>query len=455
MDPAPISVKRAAATFGLATVLGHASQLVWLAAASRAMSPAAFGSVLAAQALYAVLQVVVDVGPNAVGSRMAARGELADERRHEILRMRLIIALAATAPALALGALNVSGSLTATLPFVVALWLFAALNVWEPYGLGDARPWATYTFLRSASIALAACAFLVADARFPVALAGALECVAIVAVMLGYRRTSPVRLASVARARGGPWRSVFSIGGPAVMAQSSLAAGTLVLSGAGRPVAAGIFAACVRLLSGVNAINGVVATSLYPRLARSSAADSVGDLRVVSGAVSLIALAAAGATALCALFGAVIATAFLGADSRPAVAALVLTMAAALPLGNVVMFTFAMLARGHERAAVVPSAIGGVVTIALAFAVVATTGGRVDLVAGSLLIGQLVSMAGLGARLRRVCPDLWPAAARAMAVASLVASLAGLSLVPGCRAPAGLALLAVAAIALTSFRRSA
>ena len=53
------------------------------------------------------------------------------------------------------------------------------------------------------------------------------------------------------------------------MAQTSMAAGTFILSGSGRPAAAGVFAACVRLLTGLNAISGIVATAMYPRLAQS------------------------------------------------------------------------------------------------------------------------------------------------------------------------------------------
>jgi O-antigen/teichoic acid export membrane protein len=445
-------VRRSAARFGVATVGGHASQLVWLAAAVRVMTPAAFGSVLAAQALYAVLQVVIDVGTNGVGSRMAARGELDDVARGQIVRMRVGLALAATPPAVALGALKVSGSLAATLPFIAALFLFAALNVWEPYGAGDARPWATYTFLRSALLAVPAAGFLVAGGRFPMPLAGALECLAIVVVMLAFGRGPLPGLRLAARARGGPWRPVFAIGAPAFTAQTSVAAGTLVLSGAGSPAKAGIFAACVRLLTGINAIAGVVATSLYPRLARGAAEGSAGDREVVGVALRLIALIAGAATAFCALLGRAVAVAFLGDSSRATIAALILTMAAALPLGNTVLFTSAMVARRHERATLVPFMLGGALTIGLAIAAVALAGPRADLVAAALLIGQSATMAGLGIRAGVRCPDLAQTTRQAMAVALLVALLACASLVPGAALPAGLALLGVAAASLVRLR---
>jgi O-antigen/teichoic acid export membrane protein len=447
-----MSVRRSAASFGLATALGHASQLLWLAAGIRVMTASEFGSVLAAQALYGVLQIVVDVGTNALGARMAARGELDDERRGEILRMRLILALAVAPVALVLGGLNVSGSLVATLPFVVALCLFAVLNVWEPYGSGDARPWATYMFARSGVLAAVAGAFLVTGGHIPVVLAGVLECLAIVGVMVIFGPTPIATLRAAVRARPGPWRSVFSASWPALATQSSLAAGTLALSGSGSPATAGVFAACVRLLSGITAINGIVATSLYPRLAQRAREGSDADRRVVTVALRLISVLAAGATAVCVLFGGAITGTFLGRSSPVEVAALVLAMAAALPLGNIVMFAYQMLARGHERAMVPPFALGSSLTVGLAVATVATAGARVDLVAASLLIGQLVNMAWLGQRVRDRCPYVARVAARAMATAALVDLVACASLLPGAALPAGLALVALAVALVAGLR---
>lgn len=452
-----MSVRRSAAVFGVATVLGHLSQFAWLVVGVRVMSPSVFGSVLAAQALYGVLQIVVDIGTNAVGARMAARGELDDEARASVVRMRLLLALAVAPVAATLGVLNVSGSLAATLPFIVALGLFAVLNVWEPYGLGDARPWATYMFARSGVLAVVASAFLVAGSRFPIALAGVLECVAIIAVMTVFRCLPRASIRRALRVRGGQWRSVFLVGWPAFATQSSMAAGTLVLSGSGRLATAGVFAACVRLLTGVNAINGIVATSLYPRLARSATDGSTGDREVVSVALMLIALIGAGATAVCVLFGDVITVALLSTSSHERRAALVLTMASALPLGNIFMFTYQMFARGRERATLVPFAIGAPVTIGLGVAAVAVAGGRVDLVGGSLLLGQLMTMVALGLRVRDCGADIATATTRSMATAVLVGVLACGALVPGFSLVAGLALvllLAALVVGLWPFARS-
>src|SRR5436305_9257849 len=178
-----MSVKRSAATFGAATVLGHASQLVWLAAGSRVMSAEAFGEVLAAQALYAVLQILVDIGTATLGARTTARGELTDRARGELVRIRLALAAGVAPLALVLGALGISGSLRATVPFVAAILLFGIFNVWEPYGRADARPWATYMFLRSALLAGVASGCAVLAQGFPVVLAGVLECTVLIVVM--------------------------------------------------------------------------------------------------------------------------------------------------------------------------------------------------------------------------------------------------------------------------------
>lgn len=448
-------MRRSAVSFGLATAFGHASQLLWLVVGIRVMPAADFGAVLAAQALYAVLQIVVDVGPNAIGTRLAARGQLDAALRAEVLRMRLLLALAIAPVAVALGVIGISGTLAGTLPFVVALSLFAVLNIWEPYGQGDARPWASYTFARSAVLAVVACAFLVADRRFPVPLAGVLECVAILAIMAIFGRATltDLRLAARARARASAWRSALWIGGPAATAQSSLAAGTLVLTGAGRPALAAVYAGCVRLLSGINAVNAVLAMSLYPRLASDAAGEAIGDGdRVLSLAFRLIAFLATALTAVCALGAAPIAVALLKTSTDTAQATLVLVVAAALPLGTIVMFNYQMIAHGRERATLTPFALGGGLTVAAAIAIVAVTDGREDLVAASLLGGQLATMALLGARVQDAMPGVIRETRRAMLLAGLVGLLACTTLLPAGTHPAGGALLVLATVMAWALR---
>ncbi|MGH2839396.1 MAG: lipopolysaccharide biosynthesis protein, partial [Solirubrobacteraceae bacterium] len=434
----PISVRRSAAIFGAGTVLSHGSQLVWLAAASRAMSPETFGTVLAAQVLYAVLQILVDAGTAALGARKVARGELTDQARGEIVRVRMALVLGAAPVALGLGLLGVSGSIEATAPFVVALVLFGGFSVWVPYGGGDARPWATYMFARSALPAATATGYVIVGASFPAPLAGALECVVLIVVMVlfGQRPLADLRLALATRS--GPWRAVLSIGAPPVMAQTSMAAGTLILSGSGSPAAAGVFAACVRVLTGLNAISGTVATAMYPRLARSGRGGTSADAALVSTALRLIAAIGVTATAVCVLAGEAITTAFMDTSSSRAVTALVLTAAAALPLGNIIMFGYQLVAREHERDLLVSFALGAAATIGCGLAVVGAAGPRVDLVAGALLGGQLVSMGILARRIADRCPELAGAAARSVAIAVLVAAIVCAACLAAAALPAGL-----------------
>ena len=443
-----MSVKRSAATFAAATVLGHSSQLVWLAAGSRAMSPAAFGQVLAAQALYAVLQILVDIGTATLGARTAARGELTDAARGELVRVRMTLVVAAAPIALVLGALGISGSLVATAPFVGALVLFGAFNVWEPYGRGDARPWATYMFLRSGLLAAVATSCALLAATFPVALAGLLEC-AVLAGLMVLSRQRPLRDLRLALAgRRGPWRAVLQIGAPPVMAQTSMAAGTLILSGSGSPSAAGIFAACVRLLSGLNAVGGILATAMYPRLAQARSATAARDAGLVTIGLRCNALLAAGATGVCVLAGTTITTALLGTTQHAAATALVLTAAAALPLGNIIMFSYRLVASGHERDSLLPFAVGAVTVIGCDIVAVAVAGPRVGLVGGALLGGQLLAQSMLALRVVRRSPELIGAAVESTGLAALVALLACASLADPARAPAGVCLLAVAAAML-------
>ncbi len=326
--------------------------------------------------------------------------------------------------------------------------LFGAFNVWVPYGDGDARPWATYMFSRSALPAAVATGYVVLGSDFPAPLAGLLECavLAVVMVLFGQRPLADLRLALAARS--GPWRAVLRIGAPPVMGQRSLAAGTFILSGSGSPAAAGVFAACVRLLTGLNAINGIVATAMYPRLAQSGRVGTTGDAALVTTALRLIALLAAGVTGVCVLAGDTITHVFTGTSSQQAATALVLTTVAALPLGNIIMFGYLLVARGHERDSVMPFAVGAAATIGGGLVVVIAAGPRVDLVAAALIGGQLVGMAILALRFVRRAPELRSAAAEASVAAALVALLACAGLADALRVPVGAALLAVAAAML-------
>ncbi|MEA2437859.1 MAG: hypothetical protein QOF65_2415 [Thermoleophilaceae bacterium] len=440
--PARLSVRRSAGLFFVAVSLSHLSQFAWLAAGSRVMSAATFGAVLSAQVLYALLQIVIDNGTAAFGARSAAQGTVSEGELGQVVRLRLTLTLFAVPLGLAIGA--ASGTLDATAPYMLALAGFALFNVWQPYGQGDPRPWASYMFGRSVLPAAVAVGFAIAGLSFPSALAGALEVVVLVVIVVatGQRPLRDLRLGLAAR--GGPWRSTLSIGVPAVLQQASLAVGTLALSISGAPRAAGAFAACVRLLTGLNALNGILATAMFPSLAERGGL-AVGAPRVTTALRLVIALAFA-VTAVASGAAHPIAHALLNRSSVATESALVLTTAAGAATGTIVMLTYVLVAAGGERRVLPAYSVGSVLTLACAALAVATVGGRVDVMAGVLLAGQLVTMGGLVLAAGRLLPD-YRASARGAALASL--ALAGLA-TAGAAAGEGVpvaVLLAVGAVA--------
>src|SRR3954454_19953482 len=76
-----------------APAIGQVAQLLWLVASSRTMTPEAFGTVLAAQALYMALQILVNSGSWLYGARAAAIEDLSDEARAQTTRVRLELAV--------------------------------------------------------------------------------------------------------------------------------------------------------------------------------------------------------------------------------------------------------------------------------------------------------------------------------------------------------------------------
>jgi O-antigen/teichoic acid export membrane protein len=184
---------RFAAVFGSAMAVGQASQLVWLTAGSRVLSPHDFGTVLAAQALYGILQYVVDNGPAFFGARLAAQGRLDDRTRSSLDRLRLEGSAVAAIIAIGLGLAGGQDLLVAVLPFAIALPLFALFGYWEEFGHGRSGPWSAYVVGRSAAPAAAALGFFAANADFPLPLAGVLECGVILsaAVAFGLDRSQP------------------------------------------------------------------------------------------------------------------------------------------------------------------------------------------------------------------------------------------------------------------------
>jgi len=387
-----VTTRKLAATYGGAAVLGHLSQFAWLGLGSRTMSTEAFGTVLAAQALYGFLQVVIDAGPGFYGARLAASRGLDALTRGSIVRLRLQLALVAAGVALAVGAAADARSLEATAPFAVALVLFGALNYWEAFGLGNARPWSAYVVLRSLAPAGAALTLFLLGRSFPLVLAGIAECGVIVVVSLAFRLSARTGISRAFSAPRGPWRSVTRIGLPVVIGQMGLACGTILLNATGAAAAAAAFAVSVRLLTGINQLAGVLATALFPRLAGAEASEDVEGHGVEMGVRALVVVTF-GATAVLMFRPRFVTSLLLGHAGDAAQAAAVLTLATSCATGFVVLFTLVLLARNGEdvflRVYVAATTVilgGGIVVVLVSPAP------RALAMASVFAVGQLVGM---------------------------------------------------------------
>jgi hypothetical protein len=300
-------------------------------------------------------------------------------------------------------------------------------------------------FVRSVLPAAVASAYVLADGSFPIALAGALECVALL-LLIAVTGQRPLReLLLALRNRGARWRPVLTIGVPALLQQGSVAAGTIALSAAGAPRAAGAFAACVRLLTGLNALNGIVATAMFPSLAERGGLGT-GARRVALGLRMTTAVAYA-ATATACLLAAPIAELLLDRTSDAIEGALVLTTAAAGGMGLTVMLTYLLVAASGERRVLPAYAAGTVLTLGGVAGVVASGGERVDVIAAVLLAGQLTTMAGLVLAVGRALPDYRGSTRAAAAAALALAAVAGAAVVADAAVLVS-APLAVAAVAI-------
>jgi O-antigen/teichoic acid export membrane protein len=403
-----VSTARFATIFGSGLVLGQLCQFAWLAAGSRSLSREGFGTVLAAQALYGVLQFASDNGPAFHGARLAAAGALGDEERGSIVRLRLQLAGAAALVALALGAAGGRDFLEAVAPFALALGCFAAFGYWERFGVGDSRPWSAYLVLRGAGPAIAAGICLAASARLPLFVPGLVECAVIAAIALALRLDTRRVLVLARFARRGPWRSVVAIGLPNVLGQLSLGAGTILLGLFGFAPAAAVLAVSVRLLTGVNQLSGVVATSLFPQLARKPArGDEERDLRAVRTSIDVIVVLAASANAVLLAAPAFLIHILLGHHSRDAQATALLTLGGAMAGGYLVLVTMVLIARHGEAIFLRIYTLGAAVMLTGGVAVIALSPQRSALwMAAVLLAAQLLCTVFFALRGGRVLPHL-------------------------------------------------
>jgi O-antigen/teichoic acid export membrane protein len=451
-----MSVRKGAATLGGATVLGHLAQFAWLGLGSRTMSPSAFGAILAAQALYGFLQIVVDNGPGFYGARLAARGGVDSGTRASLVRLRLQLALGGSALTLAIGAAAGTASLRANAAFAAALILFAALNYWEPYGRGDVRPWSAYVALRSVAPAAAALALLTLGRAFPLELAGVVECAVVGIVAACFRLSSRRDLVGALSASPGPWRGVTRIGLPVVVGQLGFAGGTILLNAIGAPTAAAAFAVGLRLVTGLNQLTGTLAAALFPRLAQGPGARDDDGRGIVTAVRALLTLTFAAAGVVM-LWPSLVTSVFLSHAGTSDDAGVICLVAASCATGFIVLFTLVLLARNGERAflAVYGTATAAVVGGGLVVAVASPASPLVGM-ATVFALGQTAGMAVL-ARFTVRALAVRRRTVVSAAAGALLLSLTGLlaATVPDVRPVAGVAtiLAALAAAAAPAMRR--
>jgi len=417
---------RVATVIGAGTVGAHISQLVWLALGARTMGLSTFGAVLAAQALYAVLQTLLDIGPAQLGARRAARGAVDDAVRGALTRTRLTIAFPAAAVALGFAVTGHGPTALAVLPFAVALPLFGLLNVWERFGRGDGAPWAAYLFLRSAGPALAAGICFIFSVRFPPFLAGTVECASILAVMAIYR-LRPLQLARLARTNDRePFRAVAGIGAISILFQLTTASGTVLLSASGANDAAAVLGVGLRLTTGLNSLLGVLSLAMFARLARTSG-DTTATARDAwaTGIVlqAVVAVAAAAATITIVLAQPLLAL-LVGHPTPVGEVSMILVLAALPAAASSVALATVFVARRAERSILAPFVVGAGATLALGAVALAAGAGNPAWMAGAMLVGQLAIVLGVAARVRGSFPELSRAARTAAADGVVVAACA-------------------------------
>ena len=429
-------VGRLATVFGGGVLAGQLGQVAWLAAGSRAMPLAAFGTVLAAQTLYGLLLYTFDYGSALQGARLAAAGALDDDARAAIVWTRVRAALGVACVALLIGAAGGTSLLTAIAPFAIALPLAASMRYWEPFGLGDGRPWAAYLVLRGWGPALAALAAIGLSRQLPVFVPGIVECVGLVMVMFAFRLRPIADLTAASRARVGAFAATLSVGLPSVVWQLGLLSGPVMLAATRSPAAAGMLAIGVRIVTGVNQLCGIVATSLFPATA------SGGGRHVATRGAWTVVLVAGAAVSLFLLAPEWIVAFVAGPGADEAVTPAIVAVGASGAVGLLLTLTMSEIALRRERTLVVSLVVSTALALVL-YGVAAATGDAL-VGAGALVVGQLTGAALVA---RRVGGLRGPASA-AFALAGATALVAAFE---PARLP--LAVVVLALVAVTVLRR--
>ena len=205
---------------------------------------------------------------------------------------------------------------------------------------------------------------------------------------------------------------MLTISLPSVSWQVGLASGTVILVVTGDPDAAAILGVGVRLLTGINQLAAVLATALFPALARVG--DPAQAPRPSENESRMIDLAARAAVALTSVAFAVyllrpsfFVNLFLKSGGIEAERTAAITVGTASVAGVSLLTSFVLVARHREAIAALAFTLGAALTV-LAGAVFAAAAPRnVALwVASALAAGQFVGMALAVGRTSAIRPEL-------------------------------------------------
>jgi O-antigen/teichoic acid export membrane protein len=376
------------------------------------MARSAFGTVLAAQALYGVLQFVVDSGATYHGARLAAALKLDSPTRASIVRVRLQLAVAAAGIALAIGAAGGARLLVANAPYAVALVLWALFNYWESYGLGDGKPLSAYLVMRAAAPTASAIPFLVLDKTLPIWAAGVAECVALASVASWFHLDTFDTFFAALRARRGPWREVLTVGLPGVAWQVGLASGTVLLAATGAAAAAAFLGVGVRLLTGANQLAAVLVTALFPALARAGDASASQrswreQSEMIDLGARLVVFVASIALAIFLVRESFFIGLFLKTGDVSAERTAALTLGVSGVAGVSLLTTFVLVARFREAVAALAFTVGTFLAVVLGVGVIVLKPANEALwMAGALAVGQVASLTLIAGRTIAVMPEL-------------------------------------------------
>jgi O-antigen/teichoic acid export membrane protein len=371
------------------TATGQVAQLLWLVASSRTMTSHELGTMLSAQALYLTLQVFVDGGAWLYGARAASSAAVDDRLRGQITYVRLEFAALGAAGSIAF-ALFAGGAMpAAVLPYAVALLFFAALNTWEPFGLGRHGPYVAYLALRSITPGIVAWCVLAAGDTQAVWAPGVAELATLLTVTLVFR-LHPLRAVRRAlQVHEGPRRAIMRVTVCQTAAVAMVAVGTLTLTAAGAAAAAGTLGAGIKVMAGSATLIASGALGFFQSISRQHAHGAAGDTGGFARAVTTISWLTIVAATIAALAAPIVAAALLDDRTASTVTTLILVFAAIPAIGFVVALTSPLVAR-HEEGALLATYVGGFAIVSLGgLLVLAVAGPSAEGMAMALVLADL------------------------------------------------------------------